>query len=516
MSARSWKLESSGLPFLFATIALALLPASFVAWMFVSAPSFAPPGTDPGHHAYLAQHMLDTQRAFALYSQFPANGANFEYPALFDLATALVMVLTGASAFVAMESLVTVMAFVSVLCYSRFFRLFLNGSSREALVATAILALSWFVFLRTIRDGAYGELLGGGILLPLWLTFLWGERWILAPATFFVILITHNLSAAIAGAGFLAYLITAALMRNRGLIVRVTGGHVAMVLVTLVPFWSLYASYVSPVAGGTAGIFPVFGIESYPDLLSPFLLFAGIVGGIRVSTSPRSRFVTIWIVLLFVLALSSFSSERILRELSFPLAFATALLALRLEKWVRSQGLRRPETIAAAIVATVIILAAVNGLPRLAANSDPSAQYYLQPHQILAYTWLASRTGAGEAVLTIYVADPYLAPTVSASVYGIVSTNYSSTLSRSDHTLNDLLKGTLFNFSLPSSLATFRSYGFRWIVLSTPAPDPIWTLPSEVPLIRDALRLSFTSSPAYRDAGTWVSSTGYTRIVEIT
>jgi hypothetical protein len=494
--------------------AISFVPVAFVASMFLSSP-IVPPGGDPAHHAYLVQQMLANQQAVAQYSQFPSNGATFEYPSLFDLATALVVVTTGLGVFAAMETLVTVLSFLSPLCYWRFFYRFLNGSSRDAFLACAMISLGWFAFLRTVRDGSYGEVLGAGVLLPLWVGFLWGERRILAPATFFAILITHNLSAAMAGAVLIAYVVTFALMRNRSRVLHAIDGHALMFLVTLIPFWSVYASYVLPIATGASGGYSVFGIGAYPDLLTWFLLGLGLLGAIVAARVPRDRFATIWVGLFLILSQTSFAAERFLRETAFPLAFGATLLAIRVEDQLRKSRRSDGPRLATVFLVGFMVAAALNGLPQLSANADPKAEYYLQPHQLQAYEWLENRTALGQAVLSVYAADPYLAPFVPVAVYGIVSLNYSSSLSSPDRALNAQLLTALFNFSSSGSLATFRTFGIRWILVSTPAPKPIFTLPSELSLIRQALFLPFTLSGNYTIAGTWFSSVGFTRIVEV-
>jgi hypothetical protein len=156
-------------------------------------------------------------------------------------------------------------------------------------------------------------------------------------------------------------------------------------------------------------------------------------------------------------------------------------------------------------------LAAWSGLPRLATNGDASTRYYFQPHQEDAYSWLAVRTNATQAILSVYVADPYLPDFVRGPVYGIVSLAYAATLSEPDRALNNALAAAMFDFASAPSLTVFRTYRIHWIVVSTLAPDPIWTLPSEIPLIQAAASLSFNTDANYTLEGAWSSPTGYTK-----
>src|SRR5438309_11760908 len=92
-------------PWHLASLAASLIPAAFVIAMF-SASVLVPPGGDPAHHATFARNILESQRAYVPYSQFPSGGLPYEYPSLFDLSVALLVAGTGASLLSAMEVLV--------------------------------------------------------------------------------------------------------------------------------------------------------------------------------------------------------------------------------------------------------------------------------------------------------------------------------------------------------------------------------------------------------------------------
>jgi hypothetical protein len=48
--------------------------------------------------------------------------------------------------------------------------------------------------------------------------------------------------------------------------------------------------------------------------------------------------------------------------------------------------------------------------------------------------------------------------------------------------------------------------------VSTLAPDPIWTLPSEIPLVQASTSLPFNTDANYTLEGKWSSPTGYTKV----
>ena len=497
-----------------AALAVCMIPAVFVAAMFLQVPG-EPVGGDPATHAVIIREMLRSDQAYARYSQFPAGGLEAEYPALFDLIVALIVAATQVDIFTAMNATVVALSFLSPLCYWRFFRVFFPGRPQEAFVATLIVSVSWFELMKTVRDGSYGELLGAGVLLPLWLSFLWEKRVLLAGTTLFALVLTHNLSALLALGIFIAYLITEAAQKNWMSAKRAIAGH-ALVLVAMTPFaWSVYLSYVAAIASGTGGGFAVLGFESYPDLLTPFLLAFGIIAAISLARHPRERFFSLWTASYFALAQSNFGSERIVRNLSFPLAACLAVFTMILVPRIRHSLPQARGALPAIVLSAIVVTATVNGLQQLATQSDPAIERYLQPHQLFAYEWLNSQPAPLGGILSIDAGDVYLPAFVASDVYGIYSQRWARTFSLPDRVLNEELRNALMTFNLSSSVQVFKAWGIRWIVLSTLPPPPVFVAPTERELILAAWALPLTDSPGYTLAHVQVSSVGVTRIIEI-
>src|SRR5207237_7887372 len=113
-----------------------------------------------------AKDILESQRAFVAYSQFPAGGPMFEYPSLFDLSVALLVAGSGADLLSILEVYVVVLAVLSPLVMLRFLRRFFGGGARGAFIAVAFVALNWFVLVKAVMVGSYGELRAVGLRSP--------------------------------------------------------------------------------------------------------------------------------------------------------------------------------------------------------------------------------------------------------------------------------------------------------------------------------------------------------------
>src|SRR5207249_10632528 len=116
------------------SLAAAAVPALFIAAMFLTSP-IVPPGADSAHHATFAKDILESQRAFVAYSQFPAGGPMFEYPSLFDLSVALLVAGSGADLLLIVVVYVVFLAALSPLVMSRFSRRFFAGGPRGAVIS---------------------------------------------------------------------------------------------------------------------------------------------------------------------------------------------------------------------------------------------------------------------------------------------------------------------------------------------------------------------------------------------
>jgi uncharacterized membrane protein YhdT len=501
-------------PWDLASLGASIVPAVFVIAMFLASP-IAPPGADSAHHATFARNILESQYAFVPYSQFPSGGMGFEYPSLFDLSVALLVAGTGADLLGTMEALVVVLTLLSPLVTWRFLRRFFVGGSKDAFVAVALVSLNWFVLAKTVRDGSYGELLAAGVILPLWLSFMWDRRDLLAAGSLFAIVIAHNLTALLAFGTFLGFLVYFGLERKWGRIRRILAAHAAVVGLTALLVWPVYASYLLPVAGGTAGGFPVIDPFTYAVIVTPILFVFGI-GGISVMIrDPRWRFMGLWLAAYAILSRTSFASERIAREMSIPLAVGTAGLVLRLVKdYDKRRSAGRPSWRVVPLVA-VVLLATTNGLLLLGLNTDPNTLRYLEPYQVEAYRWLADHSNSSKGALALASLDPFLSVFISNDVFPIVNPRQAETLSRPDRDLNAALVRALLNYSDPAYREVFASNGIEWIVLSSPFSSPVWLAPEDIPFIEQAWNLTLDSDPGYVLRHSVFYPTGSTRVFQI-
>lgn len=500
-------------PWDLASLAIALLPATFVIAMFSSSP-LAPPGADAAHHATFARNIIESQWAYVPYSQFPSGGLPYEYPSLFDLSVALLVAGSGADLLATMETFVVALSVLSPLVMWRFLRRFFGGGPRDAFVGVAFVSLNWFVILKTMRDGSYGELMAAGVLLPLWLSFLWDRRDILAGGTLFAIVLTHNLTALLAFGCFAALLVDQALQRRWTRVRRIILAHTGVLVITGILVWPVYASYLLPVATGVAGGFPLIDLPSYIIIVTPVLFALGVLGIILLARVERWRFVALWTGAYAVLSRTSFASERIVREMGVPLAIGAAGLALWLMNHLRrDRGARlRPAAVALAVV---VSLSTANGVAWLAVNSDPVTLQYIEPHQFAAYRWLAAHSNQSEAVLALASVDPYLPVFAPNDVFAVVNLRQGETLSIPDRELNIALVAALMNSSDATSKAVFSAHGIRWIVLSTPFLAPRWLAPEDVPFSRQAWNLTLEADPAYVLRHMETGPRGATRIIQI-
>lgn len=496
------------------SLVLALIPAVFTIAMFSGNP-LAPPGADSAHHAAFARNILESQRAYVAYSQFPSEGLPFEYPSLFDLSVALLVAGSGVDILAAMEGFVVGLAILSPLVMWRFLRRFFQGGPRDSFIAVALFSLNWFVLLKTVRDGSYGELLAAGVLLPLWLSFLWDRREILAAGTLFGIILAHNLTALLAFGCFIALLVDLALRRKWTRVRRIVLAHAGVVAITAVLVWPVYASYFLPVTSGVAGGFPPIDPITYVVILSPVLFLFGLLGAGLLARIPQGRFVALWMASYLVLSRTNFASERIARELSAPFAVAAAAFALWLTKRVDQDDGGRPSVWAAATLSVVVVLTAMNGVFWLAANSDPITLEYLGPYQLAAYRWLAANSNESEGVLGLASGDPYLYYFVSNHVFQVVNLEQAKRLSGPDRDLNVALVAALMNYTNATSRAVFSVHGIRWIVLSTPFLPPRWLAPEDGPFIAQAWNLNLESDPGYTLRHVETAPGGTTKIVQI-
>ena len=482
-------------PWDLASLAAAAVPALFIAAMFLTSP-IVPPGADSAHHATFAKDILESQRAFVAYSQFPAGGPMFEYPSLFDLSVALLVAGSGADLLLIVEVYVVILAVLSPIVMWRFLRRFFGGGPRDAFIAVAFVALNWFVLAKTVRDGSYGELLAAGVMFPLWLSFLWDRRDLLAAGTLFAIVLTHNLTALLAFGTFVALLLYYALERQWTRIRRTVITHGAILGITAIILWPVYASYLFPVTSGIAGGFPVIDLFSYTVIISPVLFVIGGLGlGLVVRRSP-GQFAGLWAAAYAALSRTSFASERIAREMSIPFAVGAAGLVIGLVGADRTGRIaRRGRRVLP--LAVVVVLTAANGLWGLASNTDPAALHYLEPYQLEAYRWLSSHSNSSEAVLALASVDPFLSVFVPNDVFPVVNLHQADRLSKPDRDMDIALVQALFNYTDTGLRGVFSANRIHWVVLSSPFPSPTWIAPEDIPFIQQAWDLRLDSDPGF-------------------
>ncbi len=438
-------------------------------------------------------------------------------PAAFTIAmfSALLVAGSGADLLAVMQVFVVALAILSPLVMWRFLRRFFGGGPRDGFIAVALFSLNWFILLKTLRDGSYGEILAAGVLLPLWLSFLWDRREILAAGTLFGIVLAHNLTALLAFGCFAALLVDLILRRKWTRVRRIFLSHAVVLAITAALVWPVYASYFFPVTTGVAGGFPPIDPITYVVILTPILFVLGALGAGLLARVPRGRFVVLWITAYVVTSRTSFASERIARELGVPFAVGTAGFVLWLSRRVRQDGRGRTRPWAGATLAAVVVLAATNGVLLLAANSDPVTLEYVEPYQLAAYRWLAANSNDSEAVLGLAAGDPYLYYFVSNDVFQVVNLEQAQRLSAPDRDLNGALVAALMNYTNASSRLVFSAHGIRWIVLSTPFLPPRWLAPEDGPFIAQAWNLTLESDPGYVLRHVEMAPGGTTRILQI-
>lgn len=446
------------------------------------------PGGDAAFSIWQLRYLETRRTVLFPWGPFP-DLSKVYYPPFFGIFSYIIHSLLGLSYVQSIRLTLVFITFNSGLLYYRFIRKFFDD--KISLYLLFFIMSNIGIQLRTIIEGSYGNALLSFLLIPLLINLLYDRNYVLSAFVLASMLGSHGFSIVIGFVIVFSFFFSYIIDKSIKSVIEIFIVLLFFIIFSI-PFFPLYSGYLNMYIQGTSAHFSSFPLMYYPIILGSIIFYLGLLSGLYLGLkAEKLKVIGYWALFQFIFThfMGNFTYEgRLIRELApvFSLAISTAIVNIIF--WIKNiknkiEEKRKIGKLIALILVVVFLVSmvqSIRGIGYMLSNTY-LPQVFVSPSRIKAYEWLSNNTTLSDKVLALQFSDPYVKAYVNCIPYSIVGPVLSSTLSKNDREINDMLAFALLN----ANLTTLANFGITYVVISTPPNATGWLPPGEPQFLRD-------------------------------
>jgi hypothetical protein len=446
------------------------------------------PGGDAAFYIWQLRYIETRKTVLVPWGPFP-DYSKVYYPPFFGIFSYIIHSFLRLNYVQSIRLALIFITFNSGLLYYRFVRKFFND--RVSLYLLFFIMSNIGIQLRTIIEGSYCNALLSFLFIPLLINLLYDRNYIRGAFVLASTLGSHGFSIIVGFAilfSFLfSYMIDKSIKSVKEIFI-----IVLFLIIFSIPFFPLYFGYLNMYIQGTSAQFSSYSLTYYPNILSPIIFYLGLLSGLfLVLMSEKYKILGYWALFQFIFTHFSgnFTHEgRLIRELAPVFSLTISTVVVNIIFWIKNiknkiEAKRKIGKSIVLILVSVFFISSfqsIQGIDYMLRNTY-LPQVFVSPSRIKAYEWLSNNTTSFDKVLALQFSDPYVKAYVNGIPYSIVGPILSSSLSKNDREINDMLAFAL----LKGNLTILANFGITYVVISTPPNATGWWPPGELEFLRD-------------------------------
>jgi len=503
------KINNYSLFYVTAFILISFIP-SWQVYNLLFHPSLLP-GSDPANHALYILRIIRLKSVLIPSSQFLINDYSFGYyPPFLHIFFSGLHLLTQTSIIDLMRFFMFFIFLFGEVNYMFLSKKLANKNSIRGLLIYSILAFNTAPIIKTLRDGCYGEIFAMWFLFPLFISSLLSRRSLWSILIFVVIVWSNNLSTIMVGALLLSFILSHMINRewqNLRFILKVI---IAVIILAAPALYYFYLPKIINTLQFGEGSQRILAFSEYSIHLTELTLYTGLISLlVTMLLYRRFRWLPLWFGLYILLANLSFSSSRVVREMTVPLSLSIGVFLCNFVKTfmnkiaINATSIKRSiedfllksKKVQIGLLALLVIIFANNGIALIASEAEPVILDYGTSLKVDAYQWLHNKSMAnGKGVIIIKNLDPWAKVYVNSKVYEIYPPSISEWLSLTDRSINNELAYSLLNPFNSNAIEMFCKYDISYIILSTPLQGR-WYPDGVINFANTLLNIKYESTP---------------------
>lgn len=470
-------------------------------------------GDDPSMHAMNAMYHI----LFIPYSPFYLNIGY--YPSLLQNIFGLIYYITNFNIVDIMRYFMFATFILGFIIYAAISYKIADGNILKGIFIFLVFSFSISPIIKTLRDGSYTHIFAAWFLLPLFIYLLLNHKLFSSTVTASLIFYAHNLTTFILfiviGSFILSDFINNRLDKTNKNDLKFIFNIILITLLISSPAIILF--YIPTIinllySGRTGFEISAFNFLYYPYLLTYITLFLGFFSSLVVFIFNKKKYVSLWLLGYLFLAQYPQFSERMVREMSIPLALSIGIVMYDFFNYIinrllinyksdrNSIGSFFNKSTMIKIICLVMLSLVIinNGLPMISSEGNPVTMYYYSNTKDNAYNFLKTNLNERDRVIVLRGMDiwtkvflPY------GSVYEVIAPQLGSSISVADSKVNDDLTYSLLNPFTSKALENFMKYNINYFVVSSPLKDR-WYVSEDLMFNNELLTISYESSSSYK------------------
>jgi hypothetical protein len=495
------------------SLAVTIIPLWYVYYLLFS--PLALTGVDSAVHITISRWMLEEHSILVPFSQFFfLKDANVGYyPALFQGSVGILHVLTGINEVSLLKYSMLLVFLLGAFSIWILSKQLSYGEPIKWMFVYFVLLFNSGLVIKEFRDGIYSEIIAMWFLLPLFIYFFLRRRMAYSVVLLVLILPIHNVSAIMAGALVLSFLIMYILHKEWGNL-KFTLKVVVLTLALSVPslYYYFFLTLRDNVMQNPERSYELLLFSDYPRFLTSFTFYVGIICLVIIAIfNKRYRWLPLWFGMYLTLGYIPYWSSRVMRWMTVPLSLSIGIVVydvvniatqggkikLPFHKHVKEYNLPNNPKVKMFTLLLLSLIIVYNGIGSLAFESNPTIVDYFTPLKAEAYSWLNARTTSRDCTIVIRQLDSWARVYLNHRVYEVLPPSGQTQLSVPDRVVNNQLTSALMDPYTLDALSTFEKYNISYFILSTTLPQR-WYPPETAPFANTLLSINYEIVSSYK------------------